>query len=109
MQCGAVLRCGAVLWWTLAQGDVVSRGVCPNTDTKYLYSPVARIVLRCCGAIKRIIGIKVILIVLIDPFYLLIHMWHILIRDFNVSMCVIYIMINIECQTNHALTVNSEK
>ena len=61
---GAVLRCGMVLWWTSAQGDVVSRCVSPDTgrlDTlpnrhPILYSPAARtttggaVVLQC-GAV----------------------------------------------------------
>ena len=28
---GAERWCVAVLWWTLAQGDMISRGICPNT------------------------------------------------------------------------------
>ena len=48
------------------------------------------------------------MIVLIDSFYLLIHMWHILVSDFNVSTYIIYILTNIEWQTNHALIVNSK-
>ena len=46
---------------------------------------------------------------LIDPFYLLRYTWHIIVSDFNIPMYVRYILVDIEWQTNHTLTVNSAK